>query len=85
MAIRQIVVALFDKLNRQLSAERGRQDKKEEEQELPAGVTDAYLLFQVCVCVCVCVCVSMQAKVWNCVYMYVCFVCVSVHLHVHVI
>ena len=59
VAIRQIVVALFDKLSRQLGAERSRQDKKkegEEEQELPAGVTDAYLLFQVWVCAFVCRC-----------------------------
>ena len=59
VAIRQIVVALFDKLSKQLGAERSRQDKKkegeEEEQELPAGVTDAYLLFQVWVGVCICV------------------------------
>ena len=51
VAIRQIVVALFDKLSNQLREERGQRlrDGEEEVQELPAEATDAYLLFQVCV------------------------------------
>ena len=42
------MVALFDKLSRQLCSERSKLPPDgEEAQELPADATDAYLLFQV--------------------------------------